>query len=402
MIDIQELHSIDALNDLAPVWNELHNKTSGASFFQTLPWLETYNRYFGKGKSWHIFVLSENEKPFTIVPLLVKKEHFSAGTARVLTYPLDDWGSFYGPIGERPQLAIATVLEHLKKAPRDWDILDLRWVAPYLSSSDEEINEGKHSSGAAITEGAFQKAGYKYRRHLCKQTAVIDTTGTWEDYLASRRGKFRSELRRSIRRTEALGNIEFERFRPEAFCDSAAVKFDPHWEDYDACVALAESSWQGGSTDGTTLSHKSVSEFLRECHGHAAKLGMLDMNLLRINGELAAFAYNYHHKGYVYGLRVGYNPAFAKTGVGKVLWARSFEDSFNRDDILYDIGPDSLQVKKHWWTRLLDVHGFAHYANTPQAQLVRVSHWWKDRKANPNAISSQSMPVHDTTPTQLS
>ena len=90
------------------------------------------------------------------------------------------------------------------------------------------------------------------------------------------------------------GAVTFVRYRPEGkrFDDG-----DPRWDLYDACEAIARRSWQGGATDGTTLSHSSVREFLRDAHETAAAAGGLDLNLLLVGGRAAAFAYNYHFRG---------------------------------------------------------------------------------------------------------
>ena len=51
------------------------------------------------------------------------------GTVRVLTYPLHDWGSFYGPIGPDPGETLERrAWSTWPAARRDWDVLELRWV----------------------------------------------------------------------------------------------------------------------------------------------------------------------------------------------------------------------------------------------------------------------------------
>jgi hypothetical protein len=184
-------------------------------------------------------------------------------------------------------------------------------------------------------------------------------------------------VRRCQRRTADLGNVVFERFRPPASADN-----DPRWDLYDACVSLAAHSWQGESSDGTTLSHASVSPFLREIHALAARTGTVDLNLLRIDGRPVAFAYNYAWDGYVVGVRAGYDPQWAATGVGHVLSAAMLRDSFARGDRLFDLGPMYLEAKQPWMTRLGSIHRLTHYPLTrPRVQVLRVKHWLCDTLA---------------------
>ena len=367
MTDIIEVNDADALDEYAGAWADLFSHTPGASFFQTLPWLQIYWRHFGADQKLRVLVVSDAGSPVGIVPLVVRREKYRAGYAHVLTYPLDDWGSFYGPIGRHVDQCLGAALRYIWTAPRDWDMLDLRWEDP-----DHHLS----ADGSSLTQGVLRDVGSRIRTHVWKQTAVVDTQGSWEGYLAGRNAKFRSGIRRSIRRADDVGKVTYERFRPQAGTSDEA---DPRLDLYDACADLAELSWQGSSDSGTTLSHPRVRQFLRECHAQAAELGMLDINSLYIDKRLVAFAYNYHHQGLVYGLRVGFHPKFAKVGIGKVLWAQSFEDSFRRGDTMYDIGPDTLEIKKHWLTRVIPVRGYTYYSPwSPQSQLVRASHWIQD------------------------
>ena len=122
-----------------------------------------------------------------------------------------------------------------------------------------------------------------------------------------------------------------------------------------------------------------MADFLRDAHVAAVRRGFLDLNLLRLDGRLIAFAYNYHFDGFVTGLRIGYDPDFAKAGAGKVLWARSFQDSFDRGDRLYDIGSESMSIKRHWLTHIVPVYAYAYYPPlVPKTQLLRLGHWMKD------------------------
>ncbi|MGQ9504850.1 MAG: hypothetical protein ACUVQR_08065, partial [Thermogutta sp.] len=60
--------------------------------------------------------------------LVVKRESSRLGTLRVLTYPLDNWGDFYGPIGPNPTATLLTALRYIAEGERDWNAVDLRWV----------------------------------------------------------------------------------------------------------------------------------------------------------------------------------------------------------------------------------------------------------------------------------
>ncbi len=66
----------------------------------------------------------------------------------------------------------------------------------------------------------------------------------------------------------------------------------------------------------------------------------------------------------------------AAEGSGTVLFARMIEDSFARDDHLLDLGPGSLDVKRHWATRVQIAYHYPHYAPLRlKPQALRMKRW---------------------------
>lgn len=82
----------------------------------------------------------------------------------------------------------------------------------------------------------------------------------------------------------------------------------------------------------------------------AARTGALDLNLLLLDGRPVSFVYNYHYRGQVYGLRMGYDPAMGRLGPGSVLQRLILEDGFRRGDRQYDLGVGSMDCQRYWRT----------------------------------------------------
>jgi CelD/BcsL family acetyltransferase involved in cellulose biosynthesis len=100
----------------------------------------------------------------------------------------------------------------------------------------------------------------------------------------------------------------------------------------------------------------------------------LDLNLLSVGGTPAAFAYNYHYQGYVFGLRTGTDRS-AGSGAGTVLMQKAIGDSFTRGDHTYDLGAEYLESKRHWLTHVKPVYSYRHYPTTAaRAQVLRLAH----------------------------
>lgn len=360
MVEILELSRIEELADFRSAWHTLLATTRGASFFQTLEWLEVYWKHYGRHEKLRVLIVLDGAQPMGIVPLVVTRERTRLGKLRTLTYPLHDWGSFYGPIGRDATATLTLAMQHVARTRRDWELLDFRFVE-------------RDGIDVARTPAALEAAGLDAYESSWKEAALLDMTGGWPAYWASRDHKFRNNVRRFQRRLAELGEVEHIRYRPRG---EAHGESDPRWDLYDACVAVARRSWQGQSSNGTTLSHESVRDFLRETHAVAARLGCVDLNLIQVNGQPIAFGYNYVYNQALVGLRIGYDPKFAKAGVGNLLYHYTFEDCFQRGDAQFDIGVGALEVKRWWWTHTVPSYRYTHYPlGAPRAQLLRLKHW---------------------------
>lgn len=361
MITVQEINDFQALEQFSEPWGALLAETPGATFFHTLDWLLAYARHYRQNAAPRVLVMSERGSLVGIVPLVIRSEPRRIGSVRVLTYPLDDWGSFYGPIGSRPAEVLAAAAHYISRTRRStagtWDLFDLRWI-------------DATSPAVQYTPAALEQAGFTVYPTLRTTTAVIDLGQTWEEFVARWTSKFRNNYRRHERRLEELGDVEHIHYRPRGVLAGDA---DPRWDLLEDCLAVAAQSWQGQSQSGTTLSHVSIEPFIRDVHQTAARAGGLDLHLIRVNTKPVAFAYNYHYRGSVFGLRIGFLPELSKVGVGNVMYGYAIRAAFQQRDRVYDMGPGSLDIKRFLATRYVPIWQFTHYRTlAPLAQALRL------------------------------
>ena len=358
---VTEIDCVEELEDLRLTWNALWPRTSGASFYHTLDWLQVYWRHFGAGQRLRVLVVTSDRTPIGILPLTVVTEQTRLGRVRVLTYPLRDWGTYYGPIGPNPTATLTMAMRHVHARRRDWDLLDLRWV-----------NRDEHDH--CRTPWSMDRAGFDARESVWKTVAVIDVDGDWNTYWMSRSAKLRQNVRRWEGHLKRLGEVEHIRYRPAG---AARGDGDPRWDLYEACLDVARTSWQGRSTTGTTLSHESVEAYFRESHERAAKLGMLDLNLLTVDRQPVAFFYNYTSDGNIAGTRRGHRESLDRHGVGHVLFARMLSDSWARGDQSLDLGPGTMDYKARWCTRFAHSYRYTHYPRwAPRASCCGSNIGW--------------------------
>ena len=358
---VERIDDPDDLPALRQQWNALAAKTEMAQYYQTYDWFATYWRHHGEDQKLHLLLVKDDDQLVGIVPLVIRSERRQVGRLRVLTYPLDDWGSFYHPVSTDPDRTITAAVEYLKQNKKQWEILSWRWCDP------------NHES---IIDSAMNSVGMRTFASVRETSALIDLPADWETYLASRGSKFRNNVKRWTRRVNELGTLRYEKYRP-----TASQNESPRWDLYDICENLAAKSWQGSSESGTTLSHASIRAFLRDSHEAAAGAGGLDLNLLYLNEQPVAFEYGYWWQGYKYSLRFGYDDSLCKVGVGNLMWLETIKESIALGDHTFDMGPGSLDYKKYYLTRTCDCKTLDHYRSTaPKAQMISMknqfSTWW--------------------------
>jgi CelD/BcsL family acetyltransferase involved in cellulose biosynthesis len=364
MDGVLEINRFEDLLGHQLAWDALWPDTPCATFFHSFDWFAAYWRSYGATQRMRALIVQADGRSRGILPLVVRTEPTRVGRVRVLTYPLHDWATFYGPIGPDTAVTLRAGLKHVRATPRDWDLLDLRWI------DDEGADRG-------LTPQAMIQAGFQAEREVWARTSLIEMRDSWDAYWKSRTKKWRHNVSRCQRRLSECGQLTYVRYRPRGEAHGDA---DPRWDLYEACVRLAQCSWQGSSTTGTTLSHAEVTEYLRQTHEVAVRRGCLDLNLLLVDDRPAAFAYNYCYQGRVFGLRMGYDPELASVGPGTVLQRLVLEDSFRRGDVVYDMGAGYAECKRHWRTSLAASCRYTHFPwSVPRAQLLRLRRWIRNR-----------------------
>lgn len=364
MAHVREVNDITELRAYQSFWKGLLAKTPQASFFQTLEWLEIYWRHYGQGKRLRVLLVQVDCQILGIVPLVQQVERTKAGSVTVLTYPLDGWGSFYGPLGSDTAATLYAVAQYLSADRREWDMLDLRWIDP-------EVDRGRAFS--ALRCHGLQPADLPWHASY-----GIELSGDFTGYLANRTPHFRERLRRASHAimTEGIQGVRYRPIGGTANFGGADLAL------YEECVSVAARSWQGHSTSGTTLSHPQTAAYFRDCFIAAAQLGMLDLVTLRRQEEVVAFCYNFHHRGRVQGIRMGYVPELQHLGLGTLTMAYQIQDSYLRGDCLIDLGPEHADVKQRWMNRTLPARRVCYYSPLSlPARVLRWGHWWKYARA---------------------
>jgi CelD/BcsL family acetyltransferase involved in cellulose biosynthesis len=241
-------------------------------------------------------------------------------------------------------------------------MIELRWVPA-------DDSEGGKTARALRMAGMFSnKSEYQW-------TSILDLPSDWKTFTASKSRSLRTQFKRQLRAFDDNA-VEYIRHRPAPASEGDG---DPRWDLYEMCAEIAAASWQGSVNNGNTLTHGRVRDFYRDAHAVAARLGMVDVNVIRYNGQPAAFLYNYICDGRIFGLRMGYDPSFTEHGFGSSLVLKTVQDSIARGDRSIDFGPGEREHKRRLRTRTESTYQLTY---TPlhswRSQSVRFTRWAKD------------------------
>jgi hypothetical protein len=349
VLEVVEVNSLHQLAGYRLAWSKLLAATRGASFSQSLDWLEVYWRHFGGGQALRTLVIkSDRREVLGILPFAVWRQRSPVGSLRALGYPLDGWDTFHCSIGPDPMLTLAVGLSYIAHTPRDWDLLDLRGI---------DFDHTDHGRTAL----AFEYAELPARRSTCGQSAWIELDQGWDAYWHGRLCDFRTSVSTAERKLADHGRVKFTRHRP---LGRAHGDDDPRWDLYDACERI------------DPYDNSKARSYFRDLHIAAVKAGSLDLNLLWFNGRPAAFSYNLNYRGVVNIVRMGFDPSITDCDAINVLIARMIRDSCQRGDTRIDFGPRSSEHAGHWTTRIATAYRYTHCpVLAVRAQLLLGQQW---------------------------
>jgi CelD/BcsL family acetyltransferase involved in cellulose biosynthesis len=356
-LKVRVVRDVHELPSLRPEWTELHRRTPHANFFQSFDWFALYWEYFGSEQQLHVILVEDaNGEPIGILPLTIAKVPSLIGAVRRLMFPLDNWGTTYGPIGARAADTLCAAFHYLRRDHGNWDILDLRWLP---ANDAEDVRE------------ALQWNRMAFEQRLWARTAQVDLRCGWSDYWSSRSSKWRNNQRRCDQRLAQLGQVRIEHLRP-----SAESPTNQAMTCFDTCEQIAVASWQGSSASGNTLNHERVRDFLRRVHAVAAASESLYISLLWVGDLPAAYTYNYLYRGIISGVRMGYDPKFASAGAGSVLLRETIKNGCDHGDHTFDLGESPSPYKRHLANKAVETVRFTHCSPTSlPAMPFRIQQW---------------------------
>ena len=299
--------------DLRSEWDALVDTVAAPPWFRST-WVQAWMTAFGTGR----LELIEARREGRLVGL-VPMQRSAGGLRSTTNYHTPSFGLLAAD--EAAREALATALVGL--AP---STLSLAFVP------------GGDPTEMAISEAA-RLAGRRSVRRVLERCPFIVPEGSFEAFLAARRGHMAREIRRRERRLADQGRLSFQ------VHDGA----DDLPRLLDEGFAVEAAGWKGQR--GTAIGSSSRTRgFYTAVAGSLAARGALRLGFLRLDGRPFAFDLAIEEGGVHSLLKTGYDPAMRASGPGMLLRARMLERAFDLRLQRYDFLGHDDPWKREWTT----------------------------------------------------
>ena len=330
--EVEEISEAGPFLSLQPEWNRILEDSACDLPFMTHDWLSLWWKHFGSGRPLSILTARREGRLVLAIPLLESRGSW-LGFPFVTLRSLTNAHSFryHVPLARGEEGSVRAAWDYLRKRPRAWHVIELeRFETGY--PADTELRSAARSTGHGV--GVWDWG----------PSPRLSLEGSWKEYHASLKPKFRSNLRNRLKRLGAMGTIEYELVRDRNGCDAAL-------ED---AFRIEQAGWKG--KEGSAIaSDPALRRFYTEWGAVAADRGWLRLWFLRLGGRRVAFEYNLEYKRDLYCMKIGYDPELHPYSAGQILKAAILENAFEHGLGMYHFLGMMDESKGDWTsdTRLI-------------------------------------------------
>ncbi len=351
-MEILEASQASAFEALHAEWDDLLNRSSRASVYQSWEWNETWWRVFGRAKRLRLLQVRDGGRLVGLAPLYVSRHlgtplrrmaFLGTGPADYLDVLADD-----ACAGE----VAAAVLRHIG-AGRGDDLADLQQLAPtslLLAAAREAgcVPEPRHMAIAAQEPCPF-----------------VTLPGDWDTYSKQLGKKMRGNLGYSERLLErSFGSVEYRLSEPARLA-----------EDLSDLFALHQRRWRARLLPGA-LAGGPIRRFHRMVAERFDKRGWLRLHSLHVDGRAVASLYCFRFRERTAYYLGGFDPEMARYSLGTLLTGRAIRQAIEEGAAEFDFLRGDEPYKERWATDRRVNHRLllSHPRSWRSRALLRLNH----------------------------
>lgn len=327
-VRVASLGGAEELVRLGPAWESLLERSASDTIFLTPAWIESWWAAYAAGREL-VALRVDGDDALLGLAMLYRREERLIGGMRHRTLALVgdgsgdsdylDWISAAG----RESEVVDTILEHLRRHVRDWDLLILNEIpetSPHLPALE---------AGARARRWPWQAL-----RVACARVVL---PSSWDDYLKMLKPRMRTKVRSLLRDVEETFHGIYDRCETEA-------DLGPRLESlYD----LHNRRWDADGKRGVFQGEEKRAFYERLSRRLLAE-NRLRFYSLRIGDRYVAHQYCFEYRSRMYLLQEGLDPEWFEHGAGNALRAHVFRDCIERGVGVYDFLGGVTSHKLSW------------------------------------------------------
>jgi CelD/BcsL family acetyltransferase involved in cellulose biosynthesis len=323
------LESFSRTEDLGRYWTDLERR-SNHSLFQSWGWVGTWLRALPEGLEARIAVARVEGEVWGLAVLYQRtstRYGFLNSHGLFLNETGDpaldcltvEYNGFLADV-RAPRMIIQATIRHLVGAQRGWDEL-------FLSGVDASYKSFAEDSGLTIHLRGLSPCDYV---DFCK---VRESGG---DYLATLSSNTRSQLRRTMRRYEKIGEVTCH----------MAVTLEQALEQFNKLKGLHQKYWKSRGQPGA-FANPMFEKFHTALIVDRFSEGEIQLVSLRAGQTEIGYLYNLHKNGHVYAYQRGFNYSLdRKLKPGLLSHYLALEQQMKQGATMYDFMAGEGQHKR--------------------------------------------------------
>jgi CelD/BcsL family acetyltransferase involved in cellulose biosynthesis len=321
-MNIVEINDEQGFADLAADWTDLLDAYEAATVHSTYTWLQLWWQHYRGGRELLILAARDGDRTVGIAPLTITTSPAAKGLADLRTISFlgqgsSDYGDFIVPT--RHDEICAAFVDHLLAIGKRWDRIDLR-----------EIRSDSPNLGAFQTAAAERNLECERQESTtCLQVMIASD---WDEYFSRVRAKFRSDVRRRLAKLEQIGPVSLER---HATCDAEL------WREL---LQINEKHYDEKNKQDLSKNF----DYLQQVTTRLGELGMLDVAVLKVGSEIAAYNIGLRYRDVISHWRVGFQPELYKFAPGRLLIRFLLEQCHTDGTKCFDFMRGDEDYKKAW------------------------------------------------------
>ncbi len=307
-------------------WNVLLSETKPDNVFLTFDWLFSCWKHFNEGRLLFIIAVFEGNQLKGVAPLALTRER-RFNELRFLGSPISDYEGIIVTSDKNTRQPVMTSIIYTLRKSKKWDILRLKALRESLSSVD------------LFNRNLFKKSRLNFvlREHQ-DGAPEVNTSGEWNDYRASLRKRFLSDIRRQQTK---LSDLEAELFSSKV-TDRALI--EPFLKKFIDMHILRRREAGGSSF----FEEKDVCSFFHSIVPVFFDKGWIDLSYYKVNDKIAGMSLNFTFNKRFYHYLSAFEAEFRQYSISRLLLYEVLQRCFKDDTGKFDfmLGEENY---KHFW-----------------------------------------------------